>query len=138
MTSVPEPLLPGSAIGLIGDGQLAQMMVLAGHSIGSCFIVLDPTPNCPAELAGAKHITAAYDDFNALVELADVCNVVSSEIKNVNADSVSWLEERVDLTQGSELLRISQNRLREKIFLKFILKKRKYFILELRSRMSSW
>ena len=117
MTSVPEPLLPGSTIGLLGGGQLAQMLVLAGHSMGFRFIVLDPTPNCPAELAGAKQITASYDDFNALAELADACDVVSYEFENVNADSVAWLEERVDLPQGSELLRISQNRLREKTFL---------------------
>jgi 5-(carboxyamino)imidazole ribonucleotide synthase len=117
MTSVPEPLLPGSSIGLLGGGQLAQMLVLAGHAMGFRFIVLDPTPNCPAALAGAKQITAAYDDFDALAELADACDVVSYEFENVNADSVAWLEERVYLPQGSQLLRISQNRLSEKTFL---------------------
>ena len=48
MTSVPEPLLPGSMVGLLGGGQLAQMLVLAGHAMGFRFIVLDPAPNSPA------------------------------------------------------------------------------------------
>ena len=117
MTSVPEPLLPGSMVGLLGGGQLAQMLVLAGHAMGFRFIVLDPAPNCPAALVGAKQITSAYDDFEALAELADACDVVSYEFENVNADAVAWLEERVDLPQGSQLLRISQNRIREKTFL---------------------
>ena len=117
MTSVPEPLLPGSMVGLLGGGQLAQMLVLAGHAMGFRFIVLDPAPICPAALAGAKQITSAYDDFEALAELADACDVVSYEFENVNADAVAWLEERVDLPQGSQLLRISQNRIREKTFL---------------------
>ncbi len=32
----------------------------------------------------------------------------------MDAEAVSWLEERVDVPQGSEILRIAQNRLREK------------------------
>ncbi len=117
MISVPEPLQPGTMIGILGGGQLAQMLILAGHAMGFRFIVLDPNPNCPANLVGAAQITAAYDDQEALAELAASCVVVTYEFENVNADSVSWLEERVDLPQGSELLRISQNRLREKTFL---------------------
>ena len=117
MNSVPESLQPGTMIGILGGGQLAQMLILAGHAMGFRFIVLDPNPNCPANLVGAAQITAAYDDQEALAKLAASCVVVTYEFENVNADSVSWLEERVDLPQGSELLRISQNRLREKTFL---------------------
>ena len=114
MISVPEPLLPGSTIGLLGGGQLAQMLVLAGHAMDFRFIVLDPNLNCPAKLVGAKQIEAAYDDRDALTELANSSDVVTYEFENVNADAVAWLEQKVDLPQGSELLRISQNRLREK------------------------
>ena len=114
MIPVPEPLLPGSTIGLLGGGQLAQMLVLAGHAMDFRFIVLDPNQNCPAKLVGAKQIEAAYDDRDALTELANYSDVVTYEFENVNADAVAWLEQKVDLPQGSELLRISQNRLREK------------------------
>ena len=36
----------------------------------------------------------------------------------MNVDVVEWLEESLDLPQGSQMLRISQNRIREKTFLK--------------------
>ena len=114
MIPVPEPLQPGSTIGLLGGGQLAQMLVLSGHAMGFRFIALDPNPNCPAALVGAEQITASYTDSEALAKLADSSQVVTYEFENVDAEAVAWLEERVDLPQGSELLRISQNRLREK------------------------
>ena len=50
----PEPLQPGATIGLLGGGQLAQMLVLAGHAMGFRFMVLEPNPDCPAALAGAE------------------------------------------------------------------------------------
>ena len=50
----PEPLQPGATIGLLGGGQLAQMLVLAGHAMGFRFMVLEPNPDCPAALAGAS------------------------------------------------------------------------------------
>ena len=110
----PEPLQPGATIGLLGGGQLAQMLVLAGHAMGFRFMVLEPNPDCPAALAGAEQITASYTDPEALAKLADSCQLVTYEFENVDAEAVSWLEERVDVPQGSEILRIAQNRLREK------------------------
>ena len=110
----PEPLQPGATIGLLGGGQLAQMLVLAGHAMGFRFMVLEPNTDCPAALAGAEQITASYTDPEALAKLADSCQLVTYEFENVDAEAVSWLEERVDVPQGSEILRIAQNRLREK------------------------
>jgi len=110
----PEPLQPGATIGLLGGGQLAQMLVLAGHAMGFRFMVLEPSPDCPAALAGAEQITASYTDPEALAKLAESCQLVTYEFENVDAEAVSWLEERVDVPQGSEILRIAQNRLREK------------------------
>ena len=66
MTSVPEPLLPRLMVGLLGGVQLAQMLFLTCLAMGFRFIVLDPAPNCPRALAGAKQITSSYDDFTAL------------------------------------------------------------------------
>ena len=110
----PEPLQPGATIGLLGGGQLAQMLVLAGHAMGFRFMVLEPNTDCPAALAGAEQITANYTDPEALAKLADSCQLVTYEFENVDAEAVSWLEERVDFPQGSEILRIAQNRLSEK------------------------
>ncbi|MBC8258679.1 MAG: 5-(carboxyamino)imidazole ribonucleotide synthase [SAR324 cluster bacterium] len=117
MSPVLEPLRPGTTIGLLGGGQLAQMLVLAGQAMGFRFVVLDPTPDCPAALVGAEQITANYNDREALAKLADSSAVVTYEFENVAAAAVAWLENRVAVPPGSEILRIAQNRLLEKQFL---------------------
>lgn len=105
---------PGTRIGLLGGGQLARMLTLAGTAMGFHFTVLDPTPDCPAALAGALPLTAAYDDPDALQTLAATCPVVTYEFENVPAATVEWLERETSVPQGSALLQTCQHRLREK------------------------
>ncbi len=107
-------LMPGSFIGLLGGGQLARMLILAGHPLGFRFVVLDPDSEAPASQVGARHLAHSYTDKKALKELAEQCNLVTYEFENVDADSVEWLEKRVDLPQSSQLLRTAQHRLNEK------------------------
>ena len=92
-------LQPGSVIGLLGGGQLARMLVLAGHPLGFRFVVLDPDPEAPAAQVGAEHLPCSFTDKNALGELTKQCDLVSYEFENVDADSVEWMEQRVDLPQ---------------------------------------
>ena len=114
MIEHPGILQPGSVIGLLGGGQLARMLVLAGHPLGFKFMVLDPDPEAPAAQVGADHLPCSFTDKNALGELTKQCDLVSYEFENVDADSVEWMEQRVDLPQGSQMLRTAQHRLREK------------------------
>ena len=46
--NLTKTLKPGSTIGIIGGGQLGQMMALSAKSMGYRVGVLDPTPDCPA------------------------------------------------------------------------------------------
>ena len=49
-------IMPGSFIGLLGGGQLARMLILAGHPLGFRFVVLDPDSEAPASQVGARHM----------------------------------------------------------------------------------
>ena len=51
-------------IGIIGGGQLGQMMILEAKKMGFYVIVLDPTPDCPAHSICDEHIIA---DFKMLL-----------------------------------------------------------------------
>ena len=54
-------------------------------------------------------------NFNAHDDKVNVMiRAQGDEFENVDADSVEWLEKRVDLPQGSQLLRTAQHRLNEK------------------------
>lgn len=107
-------ILPGQTIGIIGGGQLGRMMALSAKASGFKIAVLDPTPNCPCGQVADIEITAAYDDLNGLRKLADVSDVITFEFENISADALDWLKEHAYIPQGSELLKITQNRILEK------------------------
>jgi len=110
---------PGSTIGILGGGQLGRMMTLAGRNMGYRFVTLDPTPDCPCGQV-AEQIVASYSDLDAAVKLAKKSDVVTYEFENVDAAVAAGLEEFSYVPQGSELLRITQNRIREKTTLSSI------------------
>ena len=77
-------LLPGSTIGIIGGGQLGQMMALDAKENGMQVVILDPTPACPAGQVADHQIVADYDDFSAIEELAHRSDVLTYEFENVD------------------------------------------------------
>jgi len=107
-------LLPGSAIGVLGGGQLGRMLAIAGRHMGYRFITLDPTPDSPCGQAADEQIVAAYDDAEAARILAAKADVITYEFENVDAGVAAMLERESYVPQGSRLLYTTQHRLREK------------------------
>lgn len=103
-------------IGIIGGGQLGQMMAIAAIYMGHKVITLDPASDCPASRV-SEVIVAPYDDVEALGTLAARCDVLTYEFENVDADGLDAVVSAGQLPQGTDLLRISQNRIFEKDFL---------------------
>lgn len=107
-------ILPPQTIGIIGGGQLGRMMAIAAKYMGYNVIVLDPTPNCPTAQVADGQIVAAYDDMEAIKELADKSDVVTYEFENVDLDAATFIEEAGKLPQGALALEVTQNREKEK------------------------
>lgn len=103
-------------IGIIGGGQLGQMMAISAIYMGHKVITLDPAADCPASRV-SEVIVAPYNDVKALQQLADRCDVLTYEFENVDADGLDTVIKDGQLPQGTDLLRISQNRIFEKDFL---------------------
>lgn len=57
--------------------------------------VLDPTPDCPTAQVADLHIEAAYDDLDALKELARSSDVLTYEFENVDAETIEHVLEAV-------------------------------------------
>ncbi len=114
MISLFKTILPGQTIGVIGGGQLGQMMTLAAKSIGFRVIVLDPTPNSPCGQVADEQIVAAYNDLTAVKILAEKSDVITYEFENIYANALSWLTKHAYVPQGTEILRVTQNRIYEK------------------------
>ena len=107
-------ILPGATIGVLGGGQLGRMLALKGREMGYRFATLDPTPDSPCGQVCDRQIVAPYADERAARELASLADVITYEFENVNAAVAAILERESYVPQGSELLRTTQHRLREK------------------------
>ncbi len=103
-------------IGILGGGQLARMLALAGYPLGQQFIFLDPAEDaCAGELG--EHICAEFDDQSALDELAEKADIVTLDFENVPVATVEYLQKSVPVLPGSRALEVAQDRVIEKNFL---------------------
>ena len=104
----------GPTIGLLGGGQLGQMLILAGLPLGLRFVVWDPDPGSPAGKLSTRHFCEPYDSRETLEEFIRNSDLVTYEFENIPYPLVAELEQKVSLPQGSSLLSICQHRIREK------------------------
>ncbi|RPF50021.1 5-(carboxyamino)imidazole ribonucleotide synthase [Aquisalibacillus elongatus] len=105
---------PGQTIGIIGGGQLGRMMAISAKQMGYRIAVLDPTPNSPTGQVADVEITAAYNDLEAAKKLLQESDVVTYEFESIDVGVCEYLVEHGYVPQGSELIRISQDRAFEK------------------------
>lgn len=118
MISLSELIEQGKTIGIIGGGQLGQMLTFAAKQAGMRVVILDPNPDCSAAQAADSSIVAEYSDKKAIEELARRSDVLTYEFENVDLEALEDVSDKVLIPQGTELLRITKDRLREKTFLK--------------------
>jgi 5-(carboxyamino)imidazole ribonucleotide synthase len=111
-------ILPDASLGVLGGGQLGRMFTLAAHSMGYRVIVLDPDPHSPAGLIADQHINADYQDRAALQMLGDECAAITTEFENIPAESLEFLEQYCPVRPGADAVRIAQNRINEKTFIR--------------------
>ena len=115
--TLDKPLPPGSAIGILGGGQLGRMAALAAAQLGYRIHIYTPKDDDPAlQVCDGRHI-AAYEDEEALAAFAAAVDVVTYEFENVPSKTADFLAERVCVRPDPKVLRTCQNRLREKDFL---------------------
>jgi len=104
---------PQIRIGIIGAGQLGQMLGHAARDLDveCCFI--DPTDSPPAADCGAV-IQRPFDDAEALAELAATCDVITYEFENVPVEALQQIGNDVPVYPPADALGYAQDRLDEK------------------------
>jgi len=110
----------GSTIGIIGGGQLGRMLAMAAARLGYRTVVLEPQPGCPAAQLANRQIVAAYDDPDALAELAAATAIVTYEFENVPVEAAEALTAKVPVYPPARALEVAQDRVVEKSFLNAI------------------
>ena len=93
---------------------------LAAARLGYRCHIFCPEPEAPALQVTALATCAPYDDQTALAGFAQAVDVVTFEFENIPFRTVDVLSERVPVRPRPEILRICQNRVREKDFCRSI------------------
>jgi 5-(carboxyamino)imidazole ribonucleotide synthase len=100
-------------IGIIGAGQLGQMLGFAARNLGHDCYFLDPSDSPPAAKAGPV-IQAPFDDRVALSVLAEKCDVLTYEFENVPVAALADIAGEAPIYPPLDALRLAQDRLTEK------------------------
>ena len=102
-----------STIGILGGGQLARMLVMAGAELGHRFLIVDSASDaCAGQIAPL--LRADWRDFDALAEFARRVDVATFDFENVPAETAQWLTAHTHVFPNPEALAIAQDRLAEK------------------------
>ena len=112
------PLLPGATIGVLGSGQLGRMLTLAARRMGYRVHVFSPDSDSPAGRISTREWAAPYEDLATVREFARSVDVVTLEFENIPSETVEELSSLVPVRPGLRALQTTQNRLREKEFLR--------------------
>jgi 5-(carboxyamino)imidazole ribonucleotide synthase len=114
---LPEPILPGATIGILGSGQLGRMSAMAAKSLGYRVAVYDATQDGPAYSSADLSFTAPFDDTEALARFAKEVDVVTVEFENIPVISLEFLSKHVPVRPSASVVRTCQDRVLEKEFL---------------------
>ncbi|MCX8118394.1 MAG: 5-(carboxyamino)imidazole ribonucleotide synthase [Desulfobacterota bacterium] len=112
-------ILPPKTIGVLGGGQLGRMFAMEAKRMGYRIWTLDPEPDSPCGQVADGQVQAPFDDLAAAQELASHCDLITYEFENVHVRVVEGLEQAgKEVSPGSRVLEVTQNRLLEKNFLR--------------------
>ena len=110
-------LRPGATVGILGGGQLARMLAMAGAKIGLRCRIFDTGTDAPAFDVASDTVIGRYDDAGALERFAQGCDVITYEFENVPALTARLLAELKPVFPPPLALTIAQDRLTEKRFI---------------------
>jgi 5-(carboxyamino)imidazole ribonucleotide synthase len=94
------------------------MFAIAARRMGYRVHVLSPDDDTPTGQVADLEIRAAYDDLDAVASFARGVSVVTFEFENVPAATTEVCERFAPVRPGGNVLHTTQNRIREKTFLK--------------------
>lgn len=109
---------PGATLGILGGGQLGAMFATAARRMGYDVIVWDPAADAPAHRIANCSLTNAFSDVRAGREFAQRVRAVTYEWENVTSDLCERLEQSLPVRPSSRVLRVIQDRIEQKTFLK--------------------
>ena len=119
MSSAPIPLhAPDCVVGVIGGGQLGRMIALAARRMGIRTVIWTGGLEAPAVEVSDEVIDLPFDDPAALDDFCRRVTVSTVEFENIPSETLERVAACTGLHPSPHAIRISQNREREKNFLR--------------------
>ena len=112
-----NPILPGSAVGVLGSGQLGRMFAIAARRMGYRVHTLSPDFDTPTGQVADVEVVAAYEDLDSIATFAKGVDVVTFEFENVPAPTADAAARHATVRPAGLVLHTTQQRIREKSFL---------------------
>jgi len=100
-------------IGIVGGGQLGQMLALAGYPLGQDFLFFDRSADTPAGRI-APLLAGEFHDEALLAELARRCDVISFDWENISVEALRRAARGTRIAPPLKALGVAQDRLAEK------------------------
>ena len=110
-------LEPGSTIGILGGGQLGQMLAVAASRLGFICHIYTDSPESPATRVAALSVHGDYGDIKKVKAFAETVDVLTYEFENVPAKAAEAAQPVTQLRPDAKALEIAQDRLTEKTFI---------------------
>ena len=106
----------GGTLGVLGGGQLGQMLALKAAQLGVRVRVLDPAEGCPSALAGAEQSVGSFRDRGQVEAFAaGGLDVLTCEIEHVDAGALEAVAAAgVDVQPTPGTLAVIQDKLEQK------------------------
>ncbi|MBE2193453.1 MAG: 5-(carboxyamino)imidazole ribonucleotide synthase [Anaerolinea sp.] len=111
-------MIKDTQIGVLGGGQLGQMLALEARRMGIRVSALDPDPTAPGGRAADRQIVGSFRDPAMIRVLADGCQVLTVEIEHVDTETLKVLEsEGVAVHPSPRAIEIIQDKYLQKTHL---------------------
>lgn len=113
-------ILPGAVIGVLGSGQLGRMFAIAARQMGYRVHTFSPDDDTPTGQIADREVQAEFHDLEAVAAFARSVDVMTFEFEKVPVAAANVAARYVAVHPAGCVLHTTQNRLREKRFLRQI------------------
>ncbi|MBL8995599.1 MAG: 5-(carboxyamino)imidazole ribonucleotide synthase [Spirochaetia bacterium] len=104
-------------LGILGGGQLGQMLIQAAISFGPKIRVLDADPESPCRHLAHDFVPGSFRDETDVYAFGKSCDLLTVEIEHVHVGALKRLEEEgLAVFPSSALLEIIQDKAHQKTF----------------------
>ena len=106
-------------IGILGGGQLARMILEAGHKYGFEFHILSKEENSPAGKITKFETSGDWNDEECLKRFSENCDVITLENEFIDYQKIKFLEDTgIEVYPSSGIIELIQDKLIQKKYLK--------------------